>query len=261
LESAIDFFGRLFAGLAIAENDSLHVVLTTADRHYAVGDTIDIEMRVYDRGEPADADNITLQVSQNPNFNNPMELNLTGQGTGIYRATYTVKANDNHHNLYFFYNVSRGWDSEIVEHHEDALVINVYAVEDTVDVSFNGQKTVTARPGDVVTATVLVRTGDTPIPVTGFDHLYVEDQDGNRQNLSYRADATGIYLADFVIPDAVKTKGGLVYEFNRGATRLSAGGDLFASFSDPAGMGISDYLFQGPAGMTLPFFADLVRGV
>ena len=195
-----------FAGLAIAENDSINVIMTAEDRHYAVGDTITIEVRVYDRGELADASNISLQMSQNGNFNNAIELNLTDQGTGIYQATYTVKANDNHHNLYFFYDVWAGTDHEIVEHYYNALMIDVYAVQDTVDVSFDGQEMVSARPGDIVTATILVRTGDTPIPVTGFDHLYVEDQDGTRQNLSYRADATGIYLADFTMPESTHSQ-------------------------------------------------------
>ena len=194
-----------FVGLAIAENDSLHVIMTVEDRHYAVGDTITVQVRVYDNGELVEPTNVTLGVSQHHEFNNPIMMNLTNEGTGIYYATYTVKANDNHHNLYFFYEVWSGQDNEIVDHHYDALVIDVYSVQDTVDVSFNGQEIVSARPGDVATATILVRTGDTPIPITGFDHLYVEDSDGNRQNLTYRTESTGIYLADYIIPDVVKT--------------------------------------------------------
>ena len=193
-----------FAGLAIAENDSLHVIMTVDDRHYAVGDTITIEVQVYDKGALIDPTNITLQVSQNHHFNDPITLNLTNQETGIYTATYTVKANDNHHNLYFFYNVWNGPDHEIVDDHDYALEIDVYSVQDTVDVSFDGQKMVNARPGDVVTATILVRTGDTPIPITGFDHLYVEN-DGNIQNLTYRTENTGIYMTDFIVPDVTST--------------------------------------------------------
>ena len=192
-----------FAGLAIAENDSLHVIVTVDDRHYAVGDTVTVEVQVYDNGELVEPTNITLGVSQHHEFNNPIMMNLTSDDTGIYSATYTVKANDNHHNLYFFSEVWNGPDNEIVDHYHDALVIDVYSVGDTVDVSFNGQEMVNARPGDVVTATILVRTGDTPIPITGFDHLYVEDSDGDRQNLTYRTESTGIYMADYIVPDVV----------------------------------------------------------
>ena len=200
-----------FAGLAIAENDSLHVIMTVDDRHYAVGDTVTVEVQVYDNGELVEPTNITLGVSQHHEFNNPIMMNLTNDGTGIYSATYTVKANDNHHNLYFFSEVWNGPDNEIVDHYHDALVIDVYSVGDTVDVSFNGQEMVNARPGDVVTATILVRTGDTPIPITGFDHLYVEDSDGDRQNLTYRTESTGIYMADYIVPDVVASTSYEVY--------------------------------------------------
>ncbi|MCK5024177.1 MAG: hypothetical protein KAR56_01010 [Thermoplasmata archaeon] len=198
-----------FTGLAIAENDSLHVIMTVEDKHYVVGDTVTIEVRVYDKGVLADASNITLGVSQHHNFNNPISLNLTNDVTGIYTGIYTITANDNHHNLYFFHETWLGSDHEVVDHHDYAVEIDVYSVQDTVDISFDGQKIVNARPGDVVTATILVRTGDTPIPITGFDHLYIEDQDGTQQNLSYRAETTGIYLTDFIVPEIVHSQ---VYE-------------------------------------------------
>ena len=192
-----------FAGLAIAENDSLHVIMTVEDRHYAVGDTITVEIRVYDKGELTEPTNVSLGVSQSCGLENPLMMNLTNEGAGIYYATYTVKANDNNQHLYFFYEVWNGPDNEIVDCDDDALIVDVYSVGDTVDVSFNGQEMVNARPGDVVTATILVRTGDTSIPITGFDRLYVEDGDGDRQNLTYRTESTGIYLADYIVPDVV----------------------------------------------------------
>ena len=179
-----------FAGLAIAENDSLHVIMTAEDRHYSVGDTISVEVRVYDKGVLTDASNITISISQH--YGDPTELDYTNDETGIYVVTYTVKAADNHHDLHFYYDVSIGQDREYIDHHHEALEIHVYSVQDTVDVSFNGQELIAARPGDTITATILVRTGDTPIPITGFDHLYIEDQDGNQQDLTYVAQATGV---------------------------------------------------------------------
>lgn len=208
---AVLLLSGFFAGLAIAENDSLHVVMTVADRHYSVGDAITVEVRVYDKGVLADASNITLCVSQNHNFHNSIPLNLTSSGTGVHTATYTVKENDNHHNLYFFHDTWLGTDHEVVDHYYSALVIDVYSVQDNVEVNFDGQDMVNARPGDIVTATILVRTGENPIDITGFDHLYIEDQDGNQQNLSYRSEATGVYLTDFTVPENVHSQ---VYEIN-----------------------------------------------
>ena len=206
---AVLLLSGFFTGLAMAENDSLHVVMTVEDRHYSVGDTITIEVRVYDKGVLTDASNITLSVSQNHNFNHPTSLNLTKGEAGIYTATYIVRENDNHRNLYFFHDTWLGTDHDVVDDHDDAIVVDVYSIQDTVDVSFDGQKMINARPGDIVTATILVRTGSTPIPITGFDDLYIEDQDGTQQNLSYRAEETGIYLVDFTVPADVHSQ---VYE-------------------------------------------------
>jgi len=208
-----------FAGLAIAENDSLHVVMAVGDRHYSAGDTITIEVRVYDKGILTEPSNITISMGQH-NLNNPLILNYTNDETGIYSATYTVRANDNDHNLLFIYDVWVGTDHEIIDQN-DAMVIDVYSIQDTVDVSFNGQKMANARPGDIVTATILVRTGETPIPVTGFDYLYVEDQDGTQQNLTYREETPGvpgIYLADFTMPEEVQSQAYEIYADPAGVT-------------------------------------------
>lgn len=63
------------------------------------------------------------------------------------------------------------------------------------------------------------------------------------------------------LPAAVKWKGGCVYEFNREPTVLSDGsdaGDPFTLLARPLNGGVSDYLFLGPVGETLPCFADRV---
>lgn len=201
----------MFSPLAAGENDSLHVVMTADDMAYSAGDTVTISLRVYNSGVLTDADNIALHVSTHHNFNNPTNISLENDEPGVYSGTYTVKAADNHNSLFFFYEATQGNDDEAVTDHEDALVIDVYSVEDTVDVSFNGQDTVPAAPGDTLTATILVRTGDSPIPITGFAQLYLLTPDGEMQNYtSYDELDDGIYTVNITMPGTAKSG---VYEF------------------------------------------------
>lgn len=193
----------MLSPLAMGENDSLYVILTVEDRNYSVGDTISIQMRIYNQGaltNVASISDITMKVSTHHNFNNPMNLTLTSQSTGVYTTTYTIKAADNNQNLYFFYEVTLSNDHEKTIDHNDALVIPVYSIQDTVDISFDGQEMVPARPGDMLSATILTRTGTVPIPVTGFTQLYVETPDGVWQNLSYTTQQDGIYTVEFTVP-------------------------------------------------------------
>jgi len=188
----------ILSPLAAAENDSLHVIMTVEDRNYSVGDTITVELRIYDKGvltDLADPGDAYLGMSTNHNLNNPNNITVAKQATGVYRGTYTVKASDNYRNLYFFYSVTLGTDTE-----EGRSTIRVYSVQDTVDVTIGGQKTIPAKPGDSLIATVLVRTGGTPIPVSGFTHLYLETPSGQRQNLTQTIRDVGIYDVNVIVP-------------------------------------------------------------
>ncbi len=188
----------LLSPLAAGENDSLHVILTVEDRNYSAGDTITIEMRVYDKGQLTDVPptgTIMLAMSTAYNHSNPVNISVSNKGTGIYQGVYTIKASDNYPHLYFLWSVRMGNDYE-----EGEATIHVYRIRDTVDVTIGGQKSVPAKPGDVVVATVLVRTGATPIPITGFSELYVENPEGVRQDLTGVEVATGIYEVTYNVP-------------------------------------------------------------
>lgn len=185
-----------FLPVVSGENDSMNVIVTVEDRNYAVGDTITLDILIYQNGaltSLASAGDLTLAVSTHNNHNNAQNITVTSQGTGLYRGSYTVRQTDNH--LYFFYEAALGNDHEAGE-----LYIQVYSIQDNVDVSFCGQDVVPARPGDALTATILTRTGSTLIPVTGFTLLYVETPTGKTQNLTYVTRQDGIYDVEFTVP-------------------------------------------------------------
>jgi hypothetical protein len=57
-----------------------------------------------------------------------------------------------------------------------------------------------ARPGEVITGTIEVRYGHTPVNVDGFDELYVRDPEDNEEELTETFINTGIYEVTYTLP-------------------------------------------------------------
>jgi hypothetical protein len=207
----IVFLAAVFAPLTVGENDSLHVVMVIDDRDYMEGDTITVELRVFDKGVLVNADgaNDTVEVTMTRNWdhNNHIDIPLTNTGVGIYRGTYVVgnydSDTDDHH-LYFYYQVVRGTppnqDNAEIEHYHEAVHIEVSEAAFSVNVNFEGQSVISARPGDTIRATVLAKLGTSPIGDVAFDGVVIRDEDDNEQNISTAFVSTGVCIATYTIP-------------------------------------------------------------
>ncbi len=187
-------------------NDSLNVVMTIDDRDYKAGDTITVELFVYQKGVLADVpddDVVEIYLSTQWNLNNPDSLAIVHPSTGHYTASHVVTQDDNH--LYFYYNVLIGTDQESISHPEnynEAIHVDIFEFHNTVDVNFDGQEMIEAHPGDAVTATVEVRYGTTLLDVNGFNSLVAIRPDGNETALTYSLiKSPGIYETNYTIPD------------------------------------------------------------
>jgi hypothetical protein len=192
------FLLAAFAPMTVGENDSLHIVLTVPDQEYRAESMVTVTLYVYDGGQPADivgdADNITLTVREHYGLGQQAtSLTPEHQSTGVYTATYTI-TDENH--LYFYCEVTSGTDHEVA----DTLHIQVTETDFSVDVNFDGQEVIAAQPGDVITGTIEVRYGHTPVNVDGFDELYVHDSDGQEQALTETLITTGIYEVTYTLP-------------------------------------------------------------
>ena len=187
-------------------NDSLNVVMTIDDRDYKAGDTITVELFVYQKGvltDVPDDDVVEIYLSTQWNLNNPDSLAIVHPSTGHYTASHVVTQDDNH--LYFYYNVLIGTDQESISHPEnynEAIHVDIFEFHNTVDVNFDGQEMIEAHPGDAVTATVEVRYGTTLLDVNGFNSLVAIRPDGNETALTYSLiKSPGIYETNYTIPD------------------------------------------------------------
>ncbi len=195
-----------FLPVASGVSDSMKVIMTIEDMDYKAGDTITIEIFVYQNGVLTDVpegDAVEIQMSTHYNLNNPENLAIVHPDVGHYTASHVVTQDDNH--LYFFYNVEIGTDDEAISHPEntgEAIHVDVFEFHNTVDVNFDGQDAIVAHPGDTVTATIEVRYGTTLLDVNGFNSLVAIKPDGNETALTASLPISqGIYEASYTIPN------------------------------------------------------------
>ncbi|MCI0497417.1 MAG: hypothetical protein L0Z54_03885 [Thermoplasmata archaeon] len=70
----------------------MKVITVSSEGSYAVGDTVDLEVHVFERGARAEADNLTVWVGP---YWSGRQVNATPTGTpGIYHVQFTVTEND-----------------------------------------------------------------------------------------------------------------------------------------------------------------------
>ena len=180
--------------MADGERDSLHVQLTTDMKEYRVGDTITVDLHVFEKGEYMDADDIVVQVQAY--WHDPPE-NLTAEhvSTGHYRFSHIVEDGDAYAN--FIVSVDRGQD------HETAfLEIDVTHNELMVDIFFQNQKYLTTAPGQEVTAEVLLHYKGNAVNADGWREVALEGPDDYYKNCSAELASTGEYRVTFTMPDA-----------------------------------------------------------
>jgi hypothetical protein len=191
----------IFAPLAVGENDSLCVVLTAEDKVYRAENTVTVAVNVFDMGVLADVSepanqNITLTVRRYGVQGNPTEpLTVTKQTTGVYTATFIITTE---YRLQFECEVRSGPDVA-----EDSFELSITESGFSIDVNFDGQGFITAKSGDVVTATIETRFGSTLVDVDGFDILKIEDGVGNEMNLTETHVGTGIYSVTYTMPTSL----------------------------------------------------------
>ncbi len=192
-------------------SDSLQVVMTIEDKEYSAGDIVKVDLWIYQKGVLTDIDTsandtLNITVSTHYNMNNADVLDITYVSVGRYSAEYEV--GDNDHALYFYYNVIIGTDNEDNDH--DIIRINIMNYQDSVEISFDGQNSINAHPGDTVKATIEVYSSTVHatalLDVNDFDHLYVEDPDGDITNFTdYNRVEVGVYEVDYTLPDTDKS--------------------------------------------------------
>jgi hypothetical protein len=194
-----------------AERDSLVVAVITEDRIYEPGDTIEIEIQVYDRGTLTDADEIECTLDTRWQGDD-IDVALTQVSTGTYEGSYVIQENDYH--AYFEVYAVRDTDSDYAE-----LSIEIYDGSFEMDINFAHQSCAYAWPGDVVTATLMTTYRGSLVDVDRFDYVRLYTPEDTEIELTQERIGTGTYRSSWTVPQV--TENG-VYEMQARAYYANA---------------------------------------
>jgi hypothetical protein len=175
-----------------AERDSLVVALITEDKMYEPGDIIEIEVRVYDRGVLTDADEIECILDTRWQGDD-IGILLTHVSTGTYEGSYQIQEDDYH--AWFEVSAVRDTDSDEAE-----LEIDIYDGSFNMDINFAHQSQAYARPGDIVTATMMTTYRGDLVDVDRFDYVRVITPEDTEIDLTYERVSTGVYKTSWTVP-------------------------------------------------------------
>src|SRR3990170_4431081 len=81
------------AAPALADDDSLHVIVLLPDKTMTVGEDTTVEVRVFDAGEPSAADSVSARALDDPfgGFGQEgTEVSLTEKSTGVFSGKTEV---------------------------------------------------------------------------------------------------------------------------------------------------------------------------
>ncbi len=146
-----------------AERDSLKVIIVADDKIYGVDDTIMVEVRVYNKAELTDADEITVRLDTFWQVQD-IEVEMSQISTGIYQGTYQIQDNDHH--AWFTVYAEKGTDY-------DGASLNIDISQDhlELDLHFANQNHAYLWSGESVTATITSRYRGELIDVDDFSFL------------------------------------------------------------------------------------------
>ncbi|UCG70110.1 MAG: Ig-like domain-containing protein [Thermoplasmata archaeon] len=206
----LSIFAALIPAIS-AERDSLKVIITAEDRIYHPGDTIFIEVMVYDKGVLTTPDEIFVKVETH-RHDPDEEVIMSEISTGVFQGSYEILDDDHH--AYFDVYVEKGTDTDGAE-----LNIQIVTAQLELYMHFAHQSNACAWPGDSLTATITSRYRGDAVDIDDFAFLRLEHPDDEVTDLNSTWISIGTYWVTFTIPE-VNESG--YYELQAHATYAGA---------------------------------------
>ncbi|UCG70806.1 MAG: hypothetical protein JSV09_07365 [Thermoplasmata archaeon] len=189
-----------------ASDDSIKVLLLVGNPGdegiYDVGESIPIEVRVFDSGQPIDADSPPT-VTLNPNEPYKREISVLKTSSGIYSGSFTIREDDADEYLSIRAQATLGKENEEDTSYDDDTDSNSITIsgEWGLDLDFKFDKTGTshmvASPGDTIDMTITVR----------YDGLKVNpdyfDLTAGEKSISYTNPNIGVIKASYKIESTI----------------------------------------------------------
>ncbi|MEE9151459.1 MAG: hypothetical protein V3U20_06480, partial [Thermoplasmata archaeon] len=217
-----------------ATSDSMKVLLFLEgpDDDYSneVGDNVAVEVRVFDKGQPKDADTSpTVTLSQYGS--NERKITVEKVGTGIYSGSFTIMESDGDY-IMVSTEATLGKENEIdFSYDEDADYDLVWIVgEENLEVEFefddNPSSDIVAFPGDTLDMTITVENNGIKVKPDSFSLTTSEEE------IEYTNPRIGVFKASYTVSLTI-TESTSIYiraEAEYNDDQDSDGGDIVVSF-------------------------------
>jgi hypothetical protein len=189
-----------------ASHDSMKVVLLVGnpgdENIYDVGDSVPLELRVFDSGQPTDSDFPPI-VTLNKYEPNEREISVLKIGSGIYSGSFTIRESDADDFLHIRAQATLGKENEEDTSYDEDMDSNSIRVSGDwgLDIVLEFDKTgisnILASPGDTVDMTITVTYNGIKVDPDDFDLT----ADGD--SLEYINPTVGIFRASYEVDPTI----------------------------------------------------------
>lgn len=189
-----------------ADDDSMKVLLFAGnpddDYTYEVGDTVPLEVRVFDKGQPTDADT-SPAVTLNRYDSNERKISVQRIGTGAYSGSFTIMNSDVDEYISVRAEATLGKENETdYLYDDDSDYDNIHmSGEWGLDVELKFDNThssgITASPGDVIDMTITVKYDGVNVNPDNFDLT------ADNEPFAYTNPSKGVFKASYKVSSTV----------------------------------------------------------
>jgi hypothetical protein len=184
-----------------ASDDSMKVLLFLEgpeyDHGYEVGDNVAVEVRIFDKGQPKDADT-SPTVTLNQYASNEREITVEKVGTGMYSGSFTIMESDGDYiNVFAEATLGKENETDFSYDEDEGFGWLWIAREENLEVEFefsdNPLSDIVALPGDTVHMTITVKNNGIRINPDSFSLTADEEE------IEYTNPNIGVFKASYMV--------------------------------------------------------------
>ncbi|MBM4249245.1 MAG: hypothetical protein FJ149_07395 [Euryarchaeota archaeon] len=192
---------------AVADNDSMKVLVIAEQGEHAVGSKVELTVRVYDKGVAVDPDKtpeVTILSAA------PRGVDVFKYDNGLFRGNFTIQPDDLVGNLVAVEasaTVGKSTDTDVT-YNRDTDIATIYIAADPagrldVRLGVTGASDSVVRPGASVTVSAEVSSAGSPVQPGSFNlTASYTDPDGNphEEPVDATGQGAGVFLATYPLP-------------------------------------------------------------
>ena len=193
---------------ALADDDSLKVIVILEDKTYSVGSPVKVTVHVFDKAKHVDADNVPSVVT---GYYPTRAVSVSRTSTGVYEGTFTLQSSDlssgfGRVSATATYGQSDGNDTTYNEAEGSAMISTGAGTSTGLSVQclVKSISTDIVKPGTKITVEAVVKHNGTAVVPSDFSITLSYQQRGggsHTEKLTTTNPAVGTYECEYTVPE------------------------------------------------------------